>query len=339
MVEIKKLENSEVEIKGEIPTEDFEKFRGGVLKKLSQGVEIDGFRKGHVPESVLEKNVSEIHILEKMAEEALSLEFPKIIKENKIDAIGYPKINITKLAKGNPLGFTIVVTVMPEINLPDYKKISADLNKKIETVEVTSEDIENTIKSVRQMRAKEEAKGAEIKEGEPLPDLDDEYVKKLGDFKNVEDFKNKIQENIKSEKEFRAKDKKRLEIIESIIEKSKLIVPKVLIEAETHKMLHRMRADIENMGLKYEDYLKHIKKTEEDLENDWKEDAEKRAKLQLIVTEIAKVENISASEDRVKEEIKKVTEMYKDVDPENARNYIEGVLQNEEVFKFLEAQK
>lgn len=337
MIEIKKLENSEVEIKSEISAEIFESFREKALKIFSEKVEIDGFRKGHVPNAVVEKNIEESVILEKMAELALSENFQKIIKENNIDAIGYPRISITKIAKGNPLGFTILVSVMPEVSLPDYKKIAKDLAKTEEKVEVTDEDVKNTINHVREMRAKEEKK--EIKDANDLPDIDDEYVKKLGDFKDLKDFEEKIRQNIFDEKTFRAKDKKRLEIIEKIIAESKLEVPPVLIEAESHKMLHRMKSDIENMGMKYEDYLKHLGKTEADLEKEWRTDAEKRAKLQIVVSEIAKLEKIVVSHDKIEAEVKRVSEIYKDVDLANAHAYVENVLQNEEVFQFLENQK
>jgi FKBP-type peptidyl-prolyl cis-trans isomerase (trigger factor) len=337
-MEINKLEKSLVEIKGEIGVEEFESFRAAALKKLGENVEIDGFRKGHAPANVLESKVGEVAILEEMAQLALSKNYGKIITENNIDAIGYPKINITKLAKGNPLGFTITVATLPEIKLPDYKALAKKANSSEEKVEVTDAEYDAIIKQAKIIRAKEAAKGGEIDEN-ALPELDDEYVKTLGGFADLADFQTKIRENVLQEKTFRAKDKKRLEIIESIIAETKLDVPEVLVDSEVHKMLHKMKTDIENMGLKYDDYLKSINKTEDDLHKDFEKDAEKRAKLQLIVGEIAKAEKLEAPKDMVEAEVKKVTEIYKDADPENARMYIESVLQNEEVFKFLEAQK
>ncbi len=337
MAEIKKLEKSLVEIKGEIEAAEFESFRAVALKKLGESVEIDGFRKGHVPANVLESKLPEIAVLEEMAQLALSKNYAKIITENKIDAIGYPKINITKLAKGNPLGFTITVATVPEIKLPDYKALAKKVNGKVEKIEVTDAEFENIVKQARMIRAKELAKGGEIDENN-LPEIDDEYVKTLGGFENRADFDKKIRENVLEEKKMRARDKRRLEMIESIIAETNLEVPEVLVDSEVHKMLHKMRSDIEAMGLKYDDYLKNLNKTEEDLHKEFEKDAEKRAKLQLIVVEIAKAEKLEAPKDMVEAEVKKVTEIYKDVTPENARGYIESVLQNEEVFKFLEAQ-
>lgn len=350
MLEIKKLEKGMVEIKGEIGADVFESFRDKALKHLGEHVRVDGFRPGHIPANVVEKNVGEMAVLEEMAQMALSKSYPKILEDNKIDAIGYPQINITKLAKGNPLGYTITVATLPEIKLADYKSIAKDFNKEEIKVEVSEAEYESVLKNVKIMKQKEDAKparpdgghsggGAEIPEDAPLPEIDDAYVKKLGGFENLADFKEKIMENIRSEKEFRAKDKRRLEIIEKIIEKTPIDVPEILINSEIAKMHSKMKSDIEGMGMKYEDYIKSLGKSEDEMKKDWRENAEKRAKLQLIVTEIAKTENIKASEEKVKEEVKKVMANYSDVDENNARAYIESVLENEEVMKFLEGQK
>lgn len=339
MTEIKKLENSLVEIKGEISAEILESNRAQAVKKLSEKVNIDGFRKGHIPENILEKNVGEMAILEEMAQITISKEYVKILKENNIDAIGYPNVSITKLAKGNPLGFTITVATLPEVKLPDYKKLAKEINKTKEEVSVEEVEIETALKQIKIMRAKESLKEGETLDENNLPEIDEEYLKKLGDFKNLEDLKEKISENIKQDKEFRATEKNRLKIIEEIIKESGLVVPEILINSETEKIRHKIKSDIEGMGLNYEDYLKHLQKTEDDMRKEWRSEAEKRAKMQLLVSEIAKEEKLSPEKDKVESEVKKIKEIYKDVEEENARYYVESVLINEEVFKFLENQK
>lgn len=133
-IEIKKLPQSEIEITGEIPAGDFESCREEALKKLSENVQIDGFRPGKVPEKILIEKIGKQSFLERMAEIALQKEYFKIIEEKNIHAIGRPEVVITKMAKGNPLGFKIKIAVLPEIELPDYRKIAkeavADKNEK-----------------------------------------------------------------------------------------------------------------------------------------------------------------------------------------------------------------
>src|SRR6266404_2706622 len=106
-ITIKKLPKSEVEIEGELESEIFEGYFTQALKKLGENLEVDGFRKGKVPESVVLQNIPEIRVLEMMAELTLNDNYPKILEQEKIDAISRPEISITKLARNNPLGFKI----------------------------------------------------------------------------------------------------------------------------------------------------------------------------------------------------------------------------------------
>jgi trigger factor len=88
--------------------------------------------------------------------------------------------------------------------------------------------------------------------------------------------------------------------------------------------------------LKLEDYLKHIKKTIEDLKKEWIPDAEKRAKLQIILQKISIEEKLEADKEEVEKETAKLIEYYKGSDPERTRAYVEMQLVNEKVWKFLE---
>ena len=97
-----------------------------------------------------------------------------------------------------------------------------------------------------------------------------------------------------------------------------------------------MESDITQMGLKFEDYLKHLNKTKEDLKKEFHKDAEKKAKLGLILHKISEVEKITADPEQVKSEVAHILEHYKETDPTRARLHAENVLTNEKVFQFLE---
>ncbi len=347
--EIKKLEKSQVEIIGQIAAVDFASFEKEAIAEIGKDVELPGFRKGHVPENVLLKHIPEIKILEEMAEHAIMKAYPEILEKEKIDAIGRPEITLTKLAKGNPLEFKILTTVLPEVTLADYKKIAKDAPKE-ETPSVTDEDIDKTIMDVRKMRAQKEkaATGevataekkdtpAEIPEAD-LPPLDDTFVKTLGSFNDVEDFKTKIRENMRLEKEQQTKEKRRLKIVETLIEESKIELPELLAQAELDKMLYRLKTDVQNIGFDFDTYLKQIQKTEEDIRTEWLPEAEKRSKLQLIIEKIAETENIRPSDADIEHELGHLLEQYKDADKIRARAYIESTLTTEKVFQFLESQ-
>lgn len=347
-IKINKLPQSEVEIEGEIESSVFESYFDKALKILGEKVKIDGFRQGKVPKNILISKIGEMSILEEMAELALGEHYPKILEEEKIDAIGRPIITITKLARNNPLGFKIKTAVIPEIQIADYKKIAKDTISKVtdeeKNVKVTDEEIEQTIMDIRKSRApkKHVAENVEVKEGgeikEELPEMNDEFVQSMGPFKDVADFKEKLKENIKLEKENHQKEKTRLKIIEKVIDDSKIDVPELLINSEVEKILYKMESDISQMGLKFEDYLKHLNKSIEDLKKDFRNDGEKKAKLALILNKISEVEKIVADEEALEKEITHILEHYKDADRDRVRAHADNVLTNEKVFQFLENQ-
>ena len=343
--DIKKLPDSEVEILAEISEGHLEKYKEKAFKKIKEVAELPGFRKGHVPDAKLKEKVGEIGILEDAGEMAINDCVAEIIVESKINFLGRPDIAITKIAIGFPIEFKIKITIMPEIKLGDYKKIAKKENGKEEKAEeVTEKQIDETIEEIKRMYAQQ---NHTHKEGEvhhddeelALPELNDEFVKKLGNFKGVADFKVKLKENIAKEKEVKAKDKKRIKIIEKIVEESKIDMPKVLVENELDKMEGQFKSDIAGMGLQPEDYLKHIKKTWSDLRTEWRPDAEKRAKIQIVLQKISLEEKLEPSKSDMEKEIKALTDQYKDADTERVKAYVEMVLSNEMVIKFLENQK
>lgn len=354
---IKKLDKSEVEITGGLEWVEFGKYEEKALERIGERTELPGFRKGKAPTNIIKENTNEMMLLEEMAELALQENYIKILQEEKIDAIGRPQISITKIGKGSDLEFKIITAVLPEMKLGDYKKIAKAENEKEENkkeIVVDEKEVEKVILDLRKMRA-EQARGAnheghenmteeehaaahpEIEESE-YPEFNDEFVKTFGDFANKDAFKEKIRNNMKIEKVTEQKDKVRLLIVEELVKQSSGEIPEILIQSETDKMLYRLETDITNAGLKLEDYLKQINKTEADLRNEWKADAEKRAKLQIIIHTISEKEKLAPTEEEIMNDVTKITEMYKDADPSRARAYVEQILENEKVFAFLEQQ-
>lgn len=289
-ITISPLPQREVEIIGTITAEKMAIVREKAIAKFKKDIEIDGFRKGNAPESMIVARVGEMRLMEESAEIALSEEYPNILDEYNVDAIGRPQITITKIAPNNPLEFKIKTALMPEVKLADYKKLAKKENdEKIKTPEV---------------------------EGVKKNETADEKLK-----------------NIKK------KDKKRTEILETIMNESKIDLPKIIIDGEMEKMLMQFKDDIARSGISYEEYLKHIKKTEDDLKKEWQETALKRAKSQIILNTIAKEENIAPNEEDVKKEMEHILSHHKDADRFRVRMYVETFITNELVFQFLENQK
>jgi len=343
---ITKLDKSRLEIVGSIPSEVWEKFRPRALETLNQTITLHGFRKGQVPENILVAKIGEKAVLEEMAELALSQAYVEILIDNKIDAIGQPAVSLMKLAAGNPLEFKAVTAVVPGVSLSDYKKIAAEAVKKlpVSKSEVTDKEVDEAILRIRKQNASHENHDHDKLSPEEhekllmdnLPEFTDDFVRGLGDFSSIEDFKQKVRVMIGENKKDEAKEKVRLTIADALCEAVKIELPDVMIESELTRTQTQFAADVERMGVKMDDYLKHAKKTLEEVRSEWRPHAEKKAKLQLILNAIADAEKIKPDQKEIEAEVSHIVEHYKDADRERAAVYAETVLTNEKVFQFLE---
>lgn len=351
MSTVNKLEKSRVEIKASIAAATFDSFKPKALESIAKVVKVDGFRPGHVPANVVEKHVGDTAILDEMAQLAISEAYPNLLAENKIDAIGRPEIAITKMAPGNDLEFTVTTAVMPTISLADYAKIAKGVNAGNPEITVDESEIDAALVELRQMRAHNEMheKGIEHHdhdhtkiEEKDLPELTDDFVKTLGKFEGIEDFKTKLRENLKKEKEAREVEKKRVALIDGIIAESTIDLPDMLVDFELDKMMQQFAHDISMMGMTMDDYLKRIEKTEAQLKTEWYENASKRAKMQLILDEIATKEKLAPSEAEITTEKNKILEMYKDhkdISEDRVHAYVVQILTNAKAFEYLEGLK
>jgi FKBP-type peptidyl-prolyl cis-trans isomerase (trigger factor) len=331
--EFKKLGGGEVSITGEIPTEQFANYRPQAVKNITEHIEIHGFRKGRVPENIIVQKLGEEKILYEMAELALNHSYPALLAEHNINPLGRPVISITKIAKGNPLGFSITVAVVPEVKLPDYKKIAASIaTEKEGAIEVSEKEISEAIENIRKQTAKQIGGDGE------LPAFDDKFVKKLGNYTNVADFTVKLKDHLTREKTDLARSKKRMKIIDRILAGTEIAVPRIVVEEELNKMVVQFKGDIVHMGARFEDYLKHIGKTEEDMRKEFAPDAEKRSKIEFVLHKIASEEKIVPSAEEIEKETAHILEHHKDVDPVRARAYVTNIITNEKVLQFLENQ-
>lgn len=343
---INKLPKSQLAIDVSVPEDVFEAYRAKAVGNLSEHVEIDGFRKGKAPKELVEKQLPAMAVMEEMASLAINDHFPKILIEEKIDAIGRPEIAIKKIAPDNPFEFTATVSVLPEVKLPKYKTLAEKVMGERKEITVSDEDLDQAIKELKKARAHQELEHKDEKHDHAEFDklefdatLTDEYVKDLGPFGTVDEFKAKFRENLKADKENQEREKRRIAILEAILEKTDVEVPDVLVQSELEGLLGRLQADVANIGVSFEEYLKHINKTEEDIRTDFLPDAEKRAKMELVMHTIGTKEEIKPKQEEIDGEVMKLMAMYKDADETRARVYVTHLLTNEAIFRFLEEQK
>jgi len=150
----------------------------------------------------------------------------------------------------------------------------------------------------------------EIKEKE-LPELNEDFVKTIGDYKTVDDFKKDIKNRLEKQAETVNKNNYERKLLEKVTEVCEVKVPKILIDREVEYMMKSLEDDLKTKDLSLQDYYKSIKTDEEKVKKEYEIVAEKRIKQELVLDKISQVENIQVTEEEVKDKIKTIAKEMK----------------------------
>ncbi len=174
------------------------------------------------------------------------------------------------------------------------------------------------------------------------PPLDDAFAKSLGQ-DNMEKLKTILRDNLIADAKHKDDQKVEIEILDNLIEASEItIVPDVLVDAEKHKIFNELKNSLGSQGIEMEQYLKDLKKSEEDIYKDFQEQALRRVKAALVSRQVAIENKIEADKKDVEEEIKMIRAAYPDNQnvEENLKNpqvleTLALTIQNRKVLSFL----
>ena len=137
-----KTENkNELKLTFTVEADKFDNAIQSVFKKSAKYFNIPGFRKGKAPFHIVERYYGDSIFYEDAFNELVPSIYDEEIKENKIDAVSKPHIDIVQMEKGKDLIFTAIVNTKPEVKLGKYKGISL---KKPE-YKVTDKDVEDEL--------------------------------------------------------------------------------------------------------------------------------------------------------------------------------------------------
>lgn len=149
----------------------------------------------------------------------------------------------------------------------------------------------------------------EIKE-KLLPDLDDDFASDVSDFDTLDEYKEELKKTIGEKKESEAKTKKQNEAVDKAVENSKMDIPSAMIDTQVQRMVEDFSQRLQQQGLTIEQYFQYTGLTPDKIIGDMKPEAERRIKNSLVLTAVAKAENIEISDDEYEEELKKMAEAY-----------------------------
>lgn len=418
-VKVENTENkNEVKLSFVIEAEKFDEAMKKVYAKTAKYFTIPGFRKGKAPMNMVEKQYGTEIFYEDTFNELLPDAFETAVKENNIEAISQPDIDITQIGKGQDLIFTATVQVKPEIKLGKYKGIELDKieynvsehdiehelghmaehNARLVTVEdrpveqgdITVIDFEGSIDGVPFEGGKAEKHELEIgsntfipgfedqivgmnleeekditvtfpeeyfsKElaGKPavfkvklheikkkeLPTMDDEFAKDVSEFDTLEELKNSIKEKMQKSNEEKAKYETEEAAINTVCNNVEVEIPSGMIDTEISNMMKDVEQRLKYQGLTLDQYYMLSGKTETQVKDEMKEQAEKTVKSRLVIEAIIKTEDIKAEENEISEKLEEMAKNYGKTAEEMAKNeyikeYIENNMKFEKAIKFI----
>ena len=417
---VEKTDNTnEVKLEITIEASKFDEAIKKVYFKSAKYFNIPGFRKGKAPMNIVEKYYGDEIFYEDAFNEIVPDELEAAVKENNLEVVSRPDIDVKQIGKGQDLIFTAVMQTKPEAELGKYKGIEI---KKIE-YNVTDEDINHELSHMQEHNARmisiedrpvekgdiavidfegfvdgvafeggkaenheleigsntfipgfedqivgmkiDEEKDINVKfpdeyfskdlagkdatfkvkvnelKKKELPKLDDEFAKDVSEFDTLEELKKSIKDKMEKDNEQKEKYETEDAVIKAVCENVKVDIPSGMIETETENMLKDVESRLSYQGLKLDQYLQMLGKTQEDMRKEYEPQAIEGIKSRLALEAVIKAEKIEASEEEIDEKLKEMAKNYgrendeEFLKNENVRNYIKQGLTSEKALEFL----
>ena len=418
-VKVENTENkNEVKLSFVVEAEKFDEAMKKVYAKTAKYFTIPGFRKGKAPMNMVEKQYGTEIFHEDTFNELVPEIYEAAIKENDLQVVSNPDIDITQIGKGKDLIFTAIVQVKPEVKLGKYKGIElkkieynvsdhdiehelghmAEHNARLVSVEdrpekkgdITVIDFEGSIDGVPFEGGKAEKHELEIgsntfipgfedqvigmkldeekditvtfpedyfsKElaGKPavfkvklheikkkeLPKIDDEFAKDVSEFDTLDELKNSIKERMQKANEEKAKYEMEDAALNAVSDDVEIEIPSGMINNEIDNMMKDVEQRLQYQGLTLAQYFTLSGKTEAQVREEMKEQAEKAVKSRLVIEAIIKAEDIKPEEKEVEEKLEEMAKNYGKTKEEMAKNeyikeYIENNMKVEKAIEFI----
>ena len=387
-VQVEDLGKNMVKLTVEVETEAVDAAIKSAYNKQKNKIAIPGFRKGKVPQAMIEKMYGPEVIYEDAANTMLQAQYPAAVEQSGVDVVSRPTVEVTQIEKGKPFIFTAEVAKRPEVTLGKYNGVTVT---KIDT-SVSDEEVDAEIENQRNTNARtvtvtdravqegdtavidfegfvdgvafEGGKGenhpleigshsfidtfedqlvgknagdevevnvtfpeqyqAEELAGKPatfkvkineirakeLPELNDEFVQDISEFDTLAEYREDTKKKLQERKENAAKGTKEDEATQKIIDKSKMEIPEAMIDMQAENMIEEFAQRIAAQGMSFEQYMQFSGMTIDKMKEQVRPEALQRIQSSLVLEQIAKEENIVASDEDVDAELEKMAGMY-----------------------------
>ncbi len=148
-VTVEKLPGSEALLEVDFTWDELEKASNKAYRKLVQQVNIPGFRRGKAPRTLLERRIGKEAIYQEAIDDLITETYRSTVKEHELTPLAQPELEAPVFEIGQPYHFTLKVPVITPVELGDYRSLHFER----EEATVTSEEVENQLKSLRDQRA------------------------------------------------------------------------------------------------------------------------------------------------------------------------------------------
>ena len=140
-------------------------------------------------------------------------------------------------------------------------------------------------------------------------ELNEDLAKELG-YDSVEDLKAKTRENLIKREEARIENEYRGKVVDAVVDSINFEIPEAVVEREIQFQINRFAQQLQMQGMSLNQYFEMTGQDIEKMRESIKESAEKSVKRDLVLTEIAKAENVEATEEEVNAELDRTALMY-----------------------------
>ena len=143
-----------------------------------------------------------------------------------------------------------------------------------------------------------------------LPKYDDEFAKKCGPFKNMDELKEDIKTNLKAQNDHKVEEKYKDDLVQAFVKGCKVSAPEVMVQDQMRLIRDDVTRNAASAGMSFEDYLKQTGQTEEDWEKEAKKLAENRVKASLCLQILARDEKITVEDEDVQVKLAELRDVY-----------------------------
>jgi trigger factor len=143
---VETLNPTRVKLTVQVPFDELKPSLDAAYKKIAQQINVPGFRRGKVPAPIIDKQIGRGVVIDQAINDALPQIYFEALQENKIIPLSQPEIDLDDVEDGKELSFTVELDVKPEIEVPEYEGIEAE----VEDLAVTDAEVEEQLKTLQQ---------------------------------------------------------------------------------------------------------------------------------------------------------------------------------------------